>query len=397
MSGVAACAGADREVVVAPLAPPVIDAGIDANTDAEASAEGGIRRTTRVLREPVNKPNCKRAVRCRAPDEEEQSNPFPEPFGRCAPALAKDKREVTFSPKETRGARANEPDVCCYVEFHTCTSGLIQIMEGRALRALGQVQRPTTGPRPRGARSRPRKRPRMPASRAEARSLAAKWTRAAENEHASIATFARLSLELLALGAPMDLVMACQRAGADEVRHAEDAYALASAFAGEELGAMPFPEACAPIVPDVVRLARETLEDGCIGESAAALAAMRDAEDSDDPATKAVLRRVARDESRHAELAFRLLGWTTEAAAQRCATRSNAILLRSRASLGTTTSRAHSRCMRSRCPWCRACSSRQRRSGTKLVAWPRHVVRRSRQREAHGAALRPARVAKRRH
>ncbi len=281
---------------MAPLAPPVIDAGTDASStdaDTEAGGEGGSRKTTRALREPVNRAQCKRNVRCRPPDDEEQSVPYPDPFAHCAPALAKDKREAPFSPKETKSARAHEPDVCCYVEFHSCENRTIQIMEGRALRAHGEVQRPRTSPR-RGTKNR----------------QVARWTRAAENEHASIATFARLTLELLALGAPMELVLACQQAGAEEVTHAQEAYALASWFAGEELHALPFAEACAPIVPDVLRLARETLLDGCIGETAAALVAMRDAELEADPAITAVLRRVAQDESSHAELAFKLLAWT---------------------------------------------------------------------------------------
>lgn len=317
IASLAACAAADRDVVMAPVAAPIVDAGTDAAfSDMEAGAEAGARHATRALREPANKPNCQRNVRCRAPDEDEQAVPFPEPFAHCGPVLAKDRRDVTFSPKETRTARTNEADVCCYVEFHSCTGRTIQIMEGRALRALGKVQRPTSGrrARPREQHARPRTRaPRLPSTEDEARALAVKWTRAAENEHASLATFARITLELLALGAPMDLVLACQRAGADEVRHAEDAYALASAFAGHEITAMPFAAACAPIVPDLLRLAKETLLDGCIGESAAALVATRDAEAAHDPSVKSALRRVARDESNHAELAFQLLAWAITA------------------------------------------------------------------------------------
>ncbi len=308
VSSLAACAAADRDrdVVMAPLVPPVIDAGIDASSadaDTEAGGEGGSRKTTRALREPVSRAQCKRNVRCRPPDDEEQAVPYPDPFAHCAPALAKDKRDAPFSPKETKGARAHEPDVCCYVEFHSCENRTIQIMEGRALRADGEVQRPRTSER-RGNTSRV-------AGKWMGKWMR-KWMRAAENEHASIATFARLTLELLALGAPMELVLGCQQAGAEEVTHAQEAYALLSSFAGEELHALPFAEACAPIVPDVLRLARETLLDGCVGETAAALVAMRDAELERDPAVKAVLHRVARDESSHAELAFKLLAWTIQ-------------------------------------------------------------------------------------
>ena len=315
MANIAACAASDREVVVAPMAPtPVVDAGTDAASgDGDGGGEGGARHATRALREPANKPGCKRMVRCRAKDEDEQAVPYPDPYAHCAPVLSKTDRETPFSPKETAKARASEADVCCYVEFRECENrGVIHIMEGRALRTGGLPRRPATGPVAKDLTARARRaqrRPRVPSDAHAARTQAAKWTRAAEHEHASIATFARISLELLALGAPMSLVVQCQRAATDEVRHAEDAYALASAYAGQTLGARPFAEACAPLVPDLRRLARETLVDGCIGESAAALHAANEARATDDPAVKSVLLRVARDEARHAELAFRMLSW----------------------------------------------------------------------------------------
>jgi hypothetical protein len=66
--------------------------------------------------------------------------------------------------------------------------------------------------------------------------LAAEWERIGLLEHASIAAFARFALQLLALGAPRDLVEDAQRAMADETRHAELAFALASAYGGAARG-----------------------------------------------------------------------------------------------------------------------------------------------------------------
>ncbi len=54
----------------------------------------------------------------------------------------------------------------------------------------------------------------------EREALADRWTRDATYEHASIASFARVTLDLLALGAPAALVSGAQRAGLDEVEHA---------------------------------------------------------------------------------------------------------------------------------------------------------------------------------
>ena len=61
----------------------------------------------------------------------------------------------------------------------------------------------------------------------EARSLPAEtrarlgvaWLEIARMEHASIAAFARFALQLLAVGAPPDLILAGQRAMADETNH----------------------------------------------------------------------------------------------------------------------------------------------------------------------------------
>src|SRR5262245_889099 len=62
-----------------------------------------------------------------------------------------------------------------------------------------------------------REQPVDPTTRA---ALAAAWLRDAQMEHASIASFARFTLELLAVGAPAELVADSQRASLDEIEHA---------------------------------------------------------------------------------------------------------------------------------------------------------------------------------
>lgn len=56
------------------------------------------------------------------------------------------------------------------------------------------------------------------------------WTTAARAEHASVASFARFTLQLLHLGAPADLVADAQQAGLDEVRHARLCFGVAVAW-----------------------------------------------------------------------------------------------------------------------------------------------------------------------
>ncbi|HYH97517.1 hypothetical protein [Hyalangium sp.] len=138
--------------------------------------------------------------------------------------------------------------------------------------------------------------------------LAAAWEADARTEHASIAAFARLSLDLMAAGAPPHLIEASLSAALDEVRHATRAYSLASGYAGSPRGPGPLPEvATAP--GGLSRLAMETVVDGCFGEGLAAACAREAAEDALDPVVQAHLSAVAWDEGRHAELAWAVLAF----------------------------------------------------------------------------------------
>ena len=136
--------------------------------------------------------------------------------------------------------------------------------------------------------------------------------RLGQMEHASIAAFARFSLQLLALGAPPSLVESCTQALADETTHTKLCFAIASAYAGHALspGALDV-ERCleASSLLDVVDL---VLVEGCVGETVAALTALECADAECDPAIRAVYARIARDEQSHAELAFGFVRWALE-------------------------------------------------------------------------------------
>ncbi len=148
--------------------------------------------------------------------------------------------------------------------------------------------------------------------------LADEWLKDALFEHASIASFSRFSMELLAVGAPAELVRAAYDAAADEVLHSQLCFGLASAYRGEPLGPTAFPfEAAVPIEADLISLAVDTFEAGCIGETLAALQANEQLSRASDPAVCAVLERLARDEARHAELAFETVAWAIREGGQR--------------------------------------------------------------------------------
>ncbi len=179
-------------------------------------------------------------------------------------------------------------------------------MDGRALRIRG---RPVTARRTHDDAWSIDDAPAVPVTDTEAQAmLATAWETDARTEHASIAAFARLSLDLIAEGAPPQLVEASLSAALDEVRHATGAYSLASAYAGRPQGPGPLPEVMtAP--GGLSRLATETLVDGCLGEGLAASCAREAAAEAVDPVVKAHLSAVARDEGKHAELAWAVLAF----------------------------------------------------------------------------------------
>jgi len=137
-----------------------------------------------------------------------------------------------------------------------------------------------------------------------------KWLAAAQMEHASIAAFSALSLRLLALGAPAQLIARAHEAALDEIRHAQLAFALASAYADSPLEAARFDAlAQLPTASTLAALARETFLDGCIEETAAAVEASLESTTEADPVVAATLRSIADDEVRHAELAWSIVAW----------------------------------------------------------------------------------------
>jgi hypothetical protein len=141
--------------------------------------------------------------------------------------------------------------------------------------------------------------------------LAEAWSSDARMEHASIASFARATLELLAVGAPPALVSATQQASLDEVEHARLCFALASRYAGRELGPGPL-AVVGPRSADLVRLACDVFVEGCVGETIAALAAVRAGRGCEDEVVREVLAKIADDEARHAAVAWATLGWACE-------------------------------------------------------------------------------------
>jgi hypothetical protein len=143
-------------------------------------------------------------------------------------------------------------------------------------------------------------------------SLAEYWLAAAQMEHASVASFARLTLELLAVGAPPDLLTRAQQAGVDEVRHAQICFSLAQSYGGRAIGPGPLAVDGSLRAPTLPELAAAAAREGCVWETAAALEASVIATQARDPVLAVLLRGIADDEARHAELAWDLVRWAVQ-------------------------------------------------------------------------------------
>jgi hypothetical protein len=139
--------------------------------------------------------------------------------------------------------------------------------------------------------------------------LAQAWLDDALLEHASIASFARFILELLALGAPADLVAQAQRASLDEVSHARACFGLASRHAGRTLGPGVLGISGALRDPSLAAVAASVVVEGCVGETLSAIVAAEQLAVVEDAEARDALERIAADEARHAELAWCFVRW----------------------------------------------------------------------------------------
>jgi phosphoribosylcarboxyaminoimidazole (NCAIR) mutase len=136
--------------------------------------------------------------------------------------------------------------------------------------------------------------------------IGALFAEAARLEAASIPAFRLLARELSAHRAPAALVRAARSAARDEVRHARATAALARRYraapARPTLGNPPRRRSLEAI-------AIENAVEGCVRETYGALVALWQARRAKDPVVAAAMAPIAADETRHAELAWRVAAW----------------------------------------------------------------------------------------
>lgn len=146
---------------------------------------------------------------------------------------------------------------------------------------------------------------------------AAYWARQGALEHASVAAFGRLVLDLLRLGAPASLVDRAGEALRDEVRHAQLCYALAARFGGSPVGPGPLPVPAGRSRTSLVRLATAAWREGCLGETGSVGVAAAQLAGATDGPVRAVVAGILADEARHAALSWDLVAWAIEAGGER--------------------------------------------------------------------------------
>lgn len=140
----------------------------------------------------------------------------------------------------------------------------------------------------------------------------AAWARVGQMEHASVAAFARFTLQLLQHGAPAELVERATRAATDEIRHARLAFAIASRCRGTRVGPGPLDVEHSLDRSSLVDVVRLVVREGCIGETVAALQVSEAAAVVTSPGLREQLSQVATEEAEHAELAWRFVRWALE-------------------------------------------------------------------------------------
>lgn len=137
------------------------------------------------------------------------------------------------------------------------------------------------------------------------------WAKVAMMEHASVASFSRFSLELMSVGAPIELLALAHQAALDEVKHTQISLSIANQFNSASFAPGSFPISSKVVdsaFGNMKKIAMAAALEGCIEETLAAAIVFYQAEHFGDN-QKVALRSVALDEANHAAFAWRAVQW----------------------------------------------------------------------------------------
>jgi hypothetical protein len=149
------------------------------------------------------------------------------------------------------------------------------------------------------------------------------FAQVAHLEAESVGAFRILRDDLAAHGAPARLVRAAGRAARDEIRHARATNALARRYG---VSAEARPRKAQRPARSLELIALENAVEGCVRETYGALVATWQAREASDPEVRAAMKRIARDETRHAELSWEIAKWARGRLDTRARTRVDAAM-----------------------------------------------------------------------
>jgi hypothetical protein len=149
---------------------------------------------------------------------------------------------------------------------------------------------------------------------AAAPSIQREWLRRVEAEYRSATVAHHLTLWLMQMGASPDLVRAGLRIAGDEMKHSEMSHRAYVAAGGVEAPRIPretlgLRTTGEPLEHDVTRTGVEVF---CLGETVAVPLFKTMREGCSVPPARRTLDRVLRDEVRHRDFGWSLLGWLLE-------------------------------------------------------------------------------------
>ena len=145
-----------------------------------------------------------------------------------------------------------------------------------------------------------------------ANTIGLEWLQQAEAEHASIASFARHTLQLMSIGASSELILRSQRASIDEIEHAKMCYGFASKFMEVEIYPGPLDMIGSLDKLNIEDIIESVIQDGCIQETISAIEGHFRAKYTSDEVVKNSLTKLAADETKHAQLAWDTIKWIVE-------------------------------------------------------------------------------------
>jgi len=139
--------------------------------------------------------------------------------------------------------------------------------------------------------------------------IALEFSNQGEGEHASVASFARHTLQLMSMGAPATLLTGSQKAALDEIRHARMCYGIAKSFLEAKIQPNTLNIDGSVKTMRKSEIIQSVITEGCIGETVAAVRAQLSAHYAKEQRVKDILEEIAADETNHSQLAWNTVQW----------------------------------------------------------------------------------------